>query len=45
MTRFIPSWLIGHRADLLALIALTACDHVEAATDDEFGYTPAQLLK
>ncbi|MBD0023599.1 oxidoreductase [Gordonia pseudamarae] len=45
MTRFIPSWLSGHRAVLLALLALTACALVVAATDDEFGYTPAQLLK
>ncbi len=45
MTRFIPPWLSGHRAVLVALAALIACAFVVAATDDQFGYAPYELLK
>jgi len=45
MTRFIPPWLSGHRAVLVALAALIACAFVVAATDDQFGYAPSELLK
>ncbi|HQV17290.1 MAG TPA: oxidoreductase [Gordonia sp. (in: high G+C Gram-positive bacteria)] len=45
MIRFVPRGLTAHRAVLLALVALTACAFLVAATDDEFGYLPADLFK